>query len=141
MAGEVTGLNQTITASEEGGPAASRTLSGMTQADAYIVPGDPGGPLAGSAGVIGMDTAGNEVSDQQQASAGFAGVARVQAAHCRLGRGERRAQVMADRREQRRPSSAASAAWAACRTSPRHRTSHHGSACRWSAPDSSVSGP
>jgi S1-C subfamily serine protease len=36
------------------------------------VPGDSGGPLASSAGVIGMDTAGNDVSDQQQAPAGFA---------------------------------------------------------------------
>ncbi len=71
-AGEVTGLNQTITASEEGGSTASETLSGMIQTDANIVPGDSGGPLAGSTGVIGMDTAGNDVSDQQQAPAGFA---------------------------------------------------------------------
>jgi len=71
-AGEVTGLNQTITASEEGGSSASETLSGMIQTDADIVPGDSGGPLAGSTGVIGMDTAGNGVSDQQQAPAGFA---------------------------------------------------------------------
>ena len=71
-AGEVTGLNQTITASEEGGSTASETLTGMIQTDADIVPGDSGGPLAGSTGVIGMDTAGNAVSDQQQASAGFA---------------------------------------------------------------------
>jgi S1-C subfamily serine protease len=71
-AGEVTGLNQTITASEEGGSTASETLSGMIQTDANIVPGDSGGPLAGSTGVIGMDTAGNGVSDQQQAPAGFA---------------------------------------------------------------------
>jgi S1-C subfamily serine protease len=70
--GEVTGLNQTITASEEGSSTASETLSGMIQTDADIVPGDSGGPLAGSTGVIGMDTAGNGVSDQQQASAGFA---------------------------------------------------------------------
>ena len=71
-AGGVTGLNQTITASEEGSSTASETLSGMIQTDANIVPGDSGGPLAGSTGVIGMDTAGNAVSDQQQASAGFA---------------------------------------------------------------------
>ncbi|HMD22964.1 MAG TPA: trypsin-like peptidase domain-containing protein, partial [Streptosporangiaceae bacterium] len=71
-AGGVTGLNQTITASEEGGPTASETLTGMIQTDANIVPGDSGGPLAGSTGVIGMDTAGNAVSDQQQAPAGFA---------------------------------------------------------------------
>jgi S1-C subfamily serine protease len=70
--GEVTGLNQTITASEEGSSTASETLSGMIQTDADIVPGDSGGPLAGSTGVIGMDTAGDAVSDQQQAPAGFA---------------------------------------------------------------------
>jgi len=71
-AGEVTGLNQTITASEEGGSTASETLTRMIQTNANIVPGDSGGPLAGSTGVIGMDTAGNAVSDQQQAPAGFA---------------------------------------------------------------------
>ena len=71
-AGEVTGLNQTITASEEGSSSVSETLSGMIQTDADIVPGDSGGPLVSTAGVIGMDTAGNDVSDQQQASAGFA---------------------------------------------------------------------
>ena len=71
-ASEVTGLNQTITASEEGSSSASETLSGMIQTDADIVPGDSGGPLASSVGVIGMDTAGNDVSDQQQASVGFA---------------------------------------------------------------------
>jgi S1-C subfamily serine protease len=71
-AGQVTGLNQTITASEEGSSTASETLTGMIQTDADIVPGDSGGPLAGSTGIIGMDTAGNAVSDQQQASAGFA---------------------------------------------------------------------
>ena len=57
--GQVTGLNQTIIASEEGSSTASETLSGMIQTDADIVPGDSGGPLASSAGVIGMDAAGN----------------------------------------------------------------------------------
>ena len=33
----------------------------MIQTNAGIVPGDSGGPLASSAGVIGMDTAGNDV--------------------------------------------------------------------------------
>ena len=45
----------------------------MIQTNADIVPGDSGGPLASPAGVIGMDTAGNNVSYDQQASAtGFA---------------------------------------------------------------------
>ena len=43
----------------------------MIQANAGIVAGDSGGPLAGPGGVIGMDTAGNDPGYQQQA-AGFA---------------------------------------------------------------------
>jgi len=70
-AGQVTALDQTITASEEGGSTASETLYGMIQINADVVPGDSGGPLASSAGVIGMDTAGNDASSQQ-AAAGFA---------------------------------------------------------------------
>src|SRR5215469_11533773 len=69
--GQITGLNQTITASDEGGSTSSETLHGMIQTNADIVPGDSGGPLASSAGVIGMDTAGNDANDQQ-ASTGFA---------------------------------------------------------------------
>jgi S1-C subfamily serine protease len=69
--GQVTGLNQTITASDEGGSTASETLNGMIQTNADIAPGDSGGPLASPAGVIGMDTAGNDASGQQ-AAAGFA---------------------------------------------------------------------
>jgi S1-C subfamily serine protease len=70
-AGQVTALNQTITASDEGGSTASETLHGMIQTNADVVPGDSGGPLASPAGVIGMDTAGNDAGDQQP-SAGFA---------------------------------------------------------------------
>src|ERR1700733_6153501 len=70
--GQVTGLNQTITASDAGSSTGAETLHGMFQTSADIVPGDSGGPLASSAGVIGMDTAGNNVSYQQQDSAGFA---------------------------------------------------------------------
>jgi S1-C subfamily serine protease len=69
--GHITALNQTITASEDGGSTASETLHGMIQTNADIVPGDSGGPLASSAGVIGMDTAGNDAG-YQQAPAGFA---------------------------------------------------------------------
>jgi S1-C subfamily serine protease len=43
----------------------------VIQTNADVVPGDSGGPLASSAGVIGMDTAGNDAG-YQQAPAGFA---------------------------------------------------------------------
>jgi len=69
--GHVTGLDQTITASDKGSSTTSETLHGMIQTNADIVPGDSGGPLATSAGVIGMDTAGNNAGFQQ-ASTGFA---------------------------------------------------------------------
>ena len=69
-AGHITALNQTITASDEAGSTTSETLYGTIQTNADIVPGDSGGPLASSAGVIGMDTAGNDPSDQEPA-AGF----------------------------------------------------------------------
>ena len=74
-AGRITGVNQTITASDQGGTVKSETLHGMLQTDAGIVSGDSGGPLVNSAGlVIGMDTAGNNVSfpGQQQPASGFA---------------------------------------------------------------------
>lgn len=70
-AGQVTGLDQTVTASSEAGSTASETLHGMIQTNADIVSGDSGGPLAGPGGVIGMDTAGNDAGYQQQA-VGFA---------------------------------------------------------------------
>jgi len=72
--GQVTGLNQTITASDQGGTVSSETLHGMIETDANVVAGDSGGPLVNSAGrVIGMDTAGNSVSGpQQQSVSGFA---------------------------------------------------------------------
>jgi S1-C subfamily serine protease len=69
-AGQVTGLNQTITASDEAGSTSSETLHGMIETNADIVAGDSGGPLAGSGGVIGMDTAGDDAGDQQ--ATGFA---------------------------------------------------------------------
>jgi S1-C subfamily serine protease len=72
--GQITGTNQTITASDQGGTVTSETLHGMIQTNADIVAGDSGGPLANAAGqVVGMDTAGNEVtSPGQQSASGFA---------------------------------------------------------------------
>jgi len=74
--GQVTALNQTITASDEGGTITSETLYGMIEDNANIVQGDSGGPLADSAGqVIGMDTAGSEGGGfgvEQQATSGYA---------------------------------------------------------------------
>lgn len=55
--GQITAVDQTITASE--GSGRSETLTGMIQSDAGISPGDSGGALVNSAGqVIGMITAG-----------------------------------------------------------------------------------
>jgi S1-C subfamily serine protease len=72
--GHITGVNRTITASDQGGSVTSETLHGMFQTDAGIVSGDSGGPLVNAAGrVIGIDTAGNNVRfPDQQAAAGFA---------------------------------------------------------------------
>jgi len=71
-AGHITALNTTITASDEAGSTSTETLHGMIQTNADIMPGDSGGPLASSAGVIGMDTAGDDSGDQQGPAAGFA---------------------------------------------------------------------
>ncbi len=58
VAGTITNLNQTITASDNGSGEAAETLTGMLQTNAQIIPGDSGGPLVSTDGkVIGMDTA------------------------------------------------------------------------------------
>lgn len=55
-AGNVTALNQTITAGDS--TATAETLNGTIEVDAFIQPGDSGGPLVNANGkVIGIDTA------------------------------------------------------------------------------------
>jgi len=56
--GQITALQQTITASDAVGGSAE-TLTGLIQMNALIQPGDSGGPLVDASGnVIGIDTAG-----------------------------------------------------------------------------------
>jgi S1-C subfamily serine protease len=65
--GNVTALNQTITASEGGG--SSEQLTGMIQSDAAIQPGDSGGAIVNSSGqVVGMITAGDVQGFRSQTS-------------------------------------------------------------------------
>ena len=74
VSGSITGLNQSITASDDGS-AASERLTNMLRTNANIVPGDSGGPLASTAGkVIGMDTAAatSSFSNGQPTDVGFA---------------------------------------------------------------------
>jgi len=70
--GQVTDLNQTITASEGG--SSTETLDGMIQSDALIYEGDSGGALVNTAGqVVGMITAGQAQGFRSSASSvGFA---------------------------------------------------------------------
>lgn len=73
--GNVTALNQTITASDQTGQDVE-TVSGLIQVDAQIQPGDSGGPLVTSSGtVIGMDTAAESAggrSSQQTSTVAYA---------------------------------------------------------------------
>src|SRR5215831_4870672 len=62
VTGRITGLGQSITASDESAGAAER-LTGMIGHNADIQPGDSGGPLVNTYGeVIGMNTAGSSSS-------------------------------------------------------------------------------
>jgi S1-C subfamily serine protease len=75
--GTVTALNQSITASDEGG-GSSEQLSGLIETNADIQPGDSGGPLVNSYGqIIGMDTAasssGSQVGGNGGSGGGFGG--------------------------------------------------------------------
>lgn len=73
VTGSITGLNQSITASDEGA-STSEKLTDMIQTDSNIIPGDSGGPLANVNGqVIGMDTAAStEASGYSGQDVGFA---------------------------------------------------------------------
>jgi S1-C subfamily serine protease len=73
VSGTITGLNRSITASDDGSDT-SENLTGMLQTDAQIIPGDSGGPLASVDGkVIGMDTAaGSDTIGLNQQDVGFA---------------------------------------------------------------------
>ncbi|HEY1988247.1 MAG TPA: trypsin-like peptidase domain-containing protein [Acidimicrobiales bacterium] len=63
--GSITGLNKSITASDDGGGNAEN-LQGLIEINAGIQPGDSGGPLVNtSAQVIGMDTAASTNSGYQ----------------------------------------------------------------------------
>jgi len=65
--GQITGLDQTITASQGGG--SSETLNGMIESDALIYEGDSGGALLNSSGqVVGMITAGQAQGFRSSAS-------------------------------------------------------------------------
>src|ERR1700733_9747789 len=71
VAGDITNLDQTITASDDLG--GSETLHDMLQTNADIVEGDSGGPLSTVNGkVIGMDTAASTGSVGNQITTGFA---------------------------------------------------------------------
>jgi S1-C subfamily serine protease len=71
--GSVTSLNQTITASDDGG-GNQETLHGMIEINSDIQPGDSGGSLVNSSGqVIGMDTAAsNGLAFASSATQGYA---------------------------------------------------------------------
>ncbi len=68
--GNVTALNQSITASD-GGSASSEQLTGLIETSATLQAGDSGGPLVDSSGrVVGMDTAASSTSGGFQIQSG-----------------------------------------------------------------------
>jgi S1-C subfamily serine protease len=70
VAGAVTALDRSITASDQDG-ANSETLGGLVQTDATIEAGDSGGPMVDSSGqVVGMDTAASTTDSEE--TIGFA---------------------------------------------------------------------
>ena len=70
-AGKITGIGQSITATDDNG--ISERLTGLLQTDAALQPGDSGGPLLNAGGkVIGMDTAASVGFRFQAAGDGYA---------------------------------------------------------------------
>src|SRR5262249_55230486 len=70
-AGTITGLRQTIVASDGSGGA--EQVKGLIQTNAALQPGDSGGPLVNTAGkVIGMDTAASTAFQFQSSHQGYA---------------------------------------------------------------------
>jgi S1-C subfamily serine protease len=70
--GSVTTLDQSITASDDGG-GNSEKLSGLIEVNADVQPGDSGGPLVNTAGqVVGIDTAAAEDSFSSTSGDGYA---------------------------------------------------------------------
>jgi S1-C subfamily serine protease len=68
--GQVTALNQSITASDEGS-GTSENLTGLIETNADIQPGDSGGPLVNSYGqVVGVDTAASSSNSQSDSGSG-----------------------------------------------------------------------
>jgi S1-C subfamily serine protease len=66
--GKVTGLGQSITASDESAGTAER-LQGLIRTDAGIEPGDSGGPLINASGqVVGLNTAASSSGNQLSSS-------------------------------------------------------------------------
>ncbi|HEY2549948.1 MAG TPA: trypsin-like peptidase domain-containing protein [Streptosporangiaceae bacterium] len=64
-AGKITGLNESITASDESSGSAER-LHGLIQTNAPIQPGDSGGPLVSKQGeIVGIDTAASSSAGNQ----------------------------------------------------------------------------
>lgn len=62
VAGRITGVERTITASDDNG--SSETLRGLLETDADVRPGDSGGPLLDASDrVLGMDTAASRGND------------------------------------------------------------------------------
>jgi S1-C subfamily serine protease len=66
-AGSVTGLNRTITVSDDSG--GSEQLSGLIETNAALEPGDSGGPLTSAGKVVGIDTAASSGSGYRQLAA------------------------------------------------------------------------